>query len=122
MTLLIRSTPTGVTVWSTPSRCCPAPGPSSIAGSSGGSSAPSARGCVGSQSTNCSPISDISPTRQRASVRNGKNAGSSMRRTTTALLSSVKSSESIAPTSTPATFTSSPAITKLALSNTARTR
>jgi len=45
-----------------------------------------------------------------------------MSRTTTALLSLVRSRLSILPTLTPAIFTSSPGITKLELSKTARTR
>ncbi len=44
-----------------------------------------------------------------------------MSRTTAALKSSVTSTESIVPTLTPATFTSSPGITKPALSKIART-
>jgi hypothetical protein len=49
------------------------------------------------------------------------NAGSSIFRTTAARLSRVRSTSSIAPTTTPATFTSSPGMMKLALSKTART-
>jgi hypothetical protein len=45
-----------------------------------------------------------------------------MSSTTAALSSSVTSSDSIFPTFTPATFTSSPGITKPALSKMARTR
>jgi hypothetical protein len=58
---------------------------------------------------------------QRASSWNGVKPGSVMSSTITAFLSSVTSSAWTVPTSTPATFTSSPATTNDALSKIART-
>ena len=123
MMSLSRSAPTGDWFRSTGSRYCPAPGsPSLIFGSSGAGSRPPPRGWVGWHWMFCSPISDCKRTEQRASVRNGMKAGSSIFSTTTARCLASTSSESIVPTLTPATFTSSPGITKLALSKIARTR
>ena len=121
MTLLIRSRSTDFWVFSTGSRYWPSPSPRSILRSAGGASASAARFCVGVHSTNFSPISDCGRTWQRASVRKSWYAGSWMSSTTTALKSRVMSIESILPTLTPATLTSSPGITKPALSKIART-
>jgi hypothetical protein len=59
---------------------------------------------------------------QRASLRQGVKSSSSIRRTTAAFSSSVRSSESTAPTTAPAIFTSSPATSDDALSKIARTK
>ena len=121
MMLLIRSRSTDRSVFVTGSRYWPSPAPRSIFSSSGGGSVPTARFCVGEHSTNFSPISDCGRTWQLASRRKSWYAGSSMASTTAALKSGVTSSESTLPTFTPATLTSSPGITKPALSKIART-
>ena len=59
----------GLLVFSTGSRRWPLPGPSSISASSRGGSASTARCCVGSHSTNFSPISDCGRTVHYASLR-----------------------------------------------------
>ena len=108
-------------MFSTGSRYWPSPLPRRIRFSAGGGGWSAARACVGVHSTNFSPISDCGRTWQRASVRKSWYAGSWMSSTTAALKSRVTSIESILPTLTPATFTSSPGITKPALSKIART-
>ncbi len=71
-----RSTSTGLRVFSTGSRYCPAPSwPEGIRCSSGGSGAPSERGCVGRQSTYFSPISACGRIVQLASARKFLKAG-----------------------------------------------
>ena len=72
-------------------------------------------------STNFSPISDCGRTVHSASWWNGVKRESSMLSTTSALLSSVTSSDSIAPTLAPAIFTSSPGTAAATLSKIART-
>ncbi len=68
--LLIRSGSTLVLLFSSGSRRWPAPGsPDGISRSSGGGFEPGARGRVGRQSTNFSPISDCGRIRQPASRR-----------------------------------------------------
>ena len=67
--LLSRSRSTERSVFSTGSSRWPSPGPSSITRSSPGASSPTARCCVGSHSTNFSPISDCGRTMHFASAR-----------------------------------------------------
>ncbi len=97
------------------------PGPESIFSSGGGACSSVPRGSVGVHSTNCSPISDCGRMMQVASERQSSKPGLVMSSTTAAFLSGVTLSDSILPTSTPATLTSSPGITAKALSKIART-
>ncbi len=122
MMLLSMSRSTGADVFSTGSRYCPSPSPSSIFLSGGAGSLFGLFGCVGWQATNFSPISDWSLIVQKASCLKSRNAGSSIRSTIAALFCGVTPSSSIVPTFAPATFTSSPGTRKLALSKIARTR
>ena len=83
---LIRSGSTLVLLFSSGSRYWPAPGwPSGICFSGGGGSVPGARGRVGRQSTNFSPISDCGRIRQLASLRKSWKPGSAIFITMTAL-------------------------------------
>jgi hypothetical protein len=88
----------------------------------GGACAPSGRGWVGVHSTNFSPISDCGRIEHSASRRKSSKPGRSMRSTTAALWSGVRSSDSTLPTLTPAILTSSPGITENAFMKIARTR
>jgi hypothetical protein len=84
--LLTRSGSTLVLLFSSGSRRWPAPGsPSGIFSSSGGGLEPGARGRVGRQSTNFSPISDCGRIRQLASRRKSWKPGSVIFITITAL-------------------------------------
>ncbi len=75
--LLIRSGSTLVLLFSSGSRCWPAPGwPAGIFFSSGAGGEPGARGSVGRQSTYFSPISDCGRIRQLASLRKSWKPGS----------------------------------------------
>ena len=76
----------------------------------------------GSHSTNFSPISDCGRIVQPASLLQGVKSSLSMRSVTAAFSSSVTSSESTAPTTAPAIFTSSPGTSDDALSKIARTK
>ena len=75
--LLIRSGSTLVPLFSNGSRYWPAPGsPAGICFSGGAGLEPGARGSVGLQSTNFSPISDCGRIRQEASLRKSWKPGS----------------------------------------------
>ena len=83
---LIRSGSTLVLLFSSGSRYWPAPGwPEGICFSGGGGGEPGARGRVGRQSTNFSPISDCGRIRQLASLRKSWKPGSVMFMTMIAL-------------------------------------
>ena len=82
---LIRSGSTLVPLLPSGSRYSPLPGPDSIFFSGGGAGEPGARGSVGRQSTNFSPISDCGRIRQLASLRKSWKPGSSMSMTMIAL-------------------------------------
>ena len=116
-----RSTSTGLLVFVTGSRYCPSPSPLLIFGSGGGSGVPSARGCVGRQSTYFSPISAWGRIVQLASIRKSWKPGFSMFRTTAAFAAGVAVTEPTVPTFTPSILTSSPEITLAASSKIART-
>jgi hypothetical protein len=84
--LLIRSGSTLVPLLPSGSRYWPSPAsPSGISFSGGGASAPGARGRVGRQSTNFSPISDCGRIWQLASARKSRKPGSVMSMTMIAL-------------------------------------
>ena len=83
---LIRSGSTLVPLLPSGSRYSPAPGwPEGICFSGGAGGDPGARGRVGRQSTNFSPISDCGRIRQLASLRKSWKPGSVMFMTITAL-------------------------------------
>ena len=116
MTLPTRSRSTGELVCSSGRRRSPFPSPSSIRASGSADADP------GWQSTNFSPIRPCEPTSHSASCFHGTKSVSSIRIVIAALLSSVTFRSLIAPTGTPATFTSSPATSVDALSKIARTK
>ncbi len=117
-----RSTSTGLLVFFTGSSHWPAPSwPEEIFLSAGGSGVPSTRGCVGTQSTNFSPIRACGRTMHVASERKSWKPGFSIFSTTAAFACGVGVTEPMTPTFTPSIFTSSPGITLPALSKIART-